>query len=273
MTDTEPKTEDIVASEVEFTQEQKQALADNEPDLPVPNVQDVIRSDDPFAVLNSINAVFFAPYCLVAPDNVVNALSAASKLTGNDRVAMIRKAVDKAQIMFYGAWARGTIKVKTKFTKAMTPETKQKLKEINKQKREEREKKQLKPQLSVQTKGVRDTMADTTATAPVAAPATPPVATPKVAKEKKARTPAYKDVAKQAETCAKYSWVIAGTFKQDPAKEGGTLVDIKCVKCGKTRSIHLADAFQVKLCADCKSAEKPVKKEKPAEAPKAPAAS
>lgn len=72
--------------------------------------------------------------------------------------------------------------------------------------------------------------------------------TPKVAK-----LPVFRDESKQAELILKYPWAIAGSFKQDPDKAMGTVLDIKCQKCGANRHIHLADLFQVKLCLVCKT--------------------
>ncbi len=69
----------------------------------------------------------------------------------------------------------------------------------------------------------------------------------------KSKIPVFQDLLKQAEICAKFPWVIAGTFTQDPEKSGGTLLAIKCGNCGdENRIIHLADAFHTKLCKACK---------------------
>ena len=69
----------------------------------------------------------------------------------------------------------------------------------------------------------------------------------------KSKMPVFQDLLKQAEICAKFPWVIAGTFTQDPEKSGGTLLAIKCGTCGDDkRIIHLADAFHTKLCKACK---------------------
>lgn len=75
----------------------------------------------------------------------------------------------------------------------------------------------------------------------------------KPTKEKKDKTPVFQSPEKQKLVLAKYPWVIDGTFRQDPDKPGGTCLDIKCQKCTTSRTIHLADAFQVKLCLKCKN--------------------
>lgn len=69
----------------------------------------------------------------------------------------------------------------------------------------------------------------------------------------KTKVPVFKDVEKQKEVCVKFPWVVVGSFTQDPEKLGGTLLAIKCVDCGGERTIHLADAFLVKRCRECKS--------------------
>ncbi len=68
----------------------------------------------------------------------------------------------------------------------------------------------------------------------------------------KTKVPVFQDVEKQKEVCAKFPWVIPGTFAQDPEKSGGTLLAIKCEGCGDERIIHLADAFHTKKCKTCK---------------------
>lgn len=67
------------------------------------------------------------------------------------------------------------------------------------------------------------------------------------------RVPVYEDAAKQAELVAKYSWVIPGSFRKDPEKQTGTIADIKCQKCGNSRTVHCSDIFLVKLCKGCKT--------------------
>lgn len=83
-----------------------------------------------------------------------------------------------------------------------------------------------------------------------------PVQSPAAKKERPPKKPVFNDPEKQKEVKLKYPWVIEGTFRQDPQKAGGTNVDIKCQKCGGSRTVHLADAFQVKLCVKCRQAKK-----------------
>ena len=72
----------------------------------------------------------------------------------------------------------------------------------------------------------------------------------------KSKVPVFNDLQKQAEICAKFSW-CTNSFRQDPEKAGGTIVDIKCVDCGSLREVHLADVFHCKTCRGCKSKKKP----------------
>lgn len=69
---------------------------------------------------------------------------------------------------------------------------------------------------------------------------------------KQSKTPVFKDSNKQKEIKLKYGWVQENSFRQDPEKEGGTILDIKCQKCGEPRTVHLYDAFQCKVCLRCK---------------------
>ena len=78
-------------------------------------------------------------------------------------------------------------------------------------------------------------------------------ATPKAAKSK---TPIYEDKKAQEEREGKYPWIIKGTWRADPEHEGGTILDIKCEFCGNARTIHAADAFQVKSHVECKKKSK-----------------
>ncbi len=71
-------------------------------------------------------------------------------------------------------------------------------------------------------------------------------------KSKLSKIPVFQDLQKQAEICAKFAWVVPGSFTQDPEKSGGTLLAIKCGSCGDERIIHLADAFHCKMCKECK---------------------
>jgi hypothetical protein len=85
-------------------------------------------------------------------------------------------------------------------------------------------------------------------------PATQPK--PAAPKAKASKTPIYEDKAAQAEKEAKYPWVIPGTWRQDPEHAGGTILDIKCQYCQMPRTIHAADAFQVKSHVECKKKSK-----------------
>lgn len=86
--------------------------------------------------------------------------------------------------------------------------------------------------------------------APTTAATARPVQQKKAAKQPK--KPVFQDPEQQKAVKLKYDWAIEGSFRQDPEKAGGTILDIKCQKCGESRTIHLADCFQVKLCLKCR---------------------
>lgn len=77
-----------------------------------------------------------------------------------------------------------------------------------------------------------------------------PVQQKKAAKQPK--KPVFSDPEQQKAVKLKYSWAKEGSFRQDPEKAGGTILDIECQKCKEPRTIHLADCFQVKLCLKCR---------------------
>jgi hypothetical protein len=56
----------------------------------------------------------------------------------------------------------------------------------------------------------------------------------------------------QIEREQKYPWCIPESWHEDPNKPGSTLVNIKCIKCGKTQSTHAAELFHIKTCKECK---------------------
>lgn len=219
------------------------------------------EKDDVDIAREAVISKYYGPHNLQLPQHVEAAYAKAKAASGLERAKLIRRAFEKAEMHYLHAWANREIKVTTPRNK-MTEETKAKLREINKHRKEERDiaklyspnkVKNVKPASNQKLKGAVNTMSDTIETTP-AATTTP-------AKAKKVRTPTYQDVGEQAAICGKYAWVVAGSFKADPVKVGGTVLDIKCIKCGGLRTIHLADAFQVKLCAKCKAeSQKKVKK-------------
>jgi hypothetical protein len=163
---------------------------------------------------------YLKPHGLDIPGYMLKPLVEAINATASERVILLEKARQKAELHYLGSWARGLIKVRTKNHKPMSEDTKQYLKELNEARREERK-----------AKSSEHTHVNV---------------------QKKVKVPVFQDTDKQKEIKSKYPWVIEGTFRQDPHKAGRTCVDIKCQKCGTPRTIHLADAFQVKLCTKCR---------------------
>ena len=64
----------------------------------------------------------------------------------------------------------------------------------------------------------------------------------------------------EAAFCKKYSHVVSGSVREVKAGSKvdgivaahGRICKVKC-KCGKTRTINVQDAFQVKLCLNCQA--------------------
>jgi hypothetical protein len=79
---------------------------------------------------------------------------------------------------------------------------------------------------------------------------------PKAKRESAKKLAVYEDSTAQAEKEAKYPWAAPGSWRQDPEHPGSTILDIKCISCGASRTIHLADLFQCKLCVGCRKASK-----------------
>ena len=118
--------------------------------------------------------------------------------------------------------------LKTKYGKhkPMSEETKEILKEVSKKRREEA--KLLKPTKLKVTSKVETIKQKPTGNLPV-----------------------YSNPEKQKQLSIKYPWAITGTYRQDPEKPAGTIVDILCSVCKKPRTIHIADLFQCRKHKDC----------------------
>lgn len=71
----------------------------------------------------------------------------------------------------------------------------------------------------------------------------------------KSKVPVFNDLQRQSEICTKFPW-CTNSFRQDPEKSGGTIVDIKCVDCSSLREVHLADVFHCQRCVKCKKLKK-----------------
>jgi hypothetical protein len=157
------------------------------------------------------------------PGYVLKRLVLADKSTGTERVRLIQWAREGAESSYLSARAIGEIKVDDPNAEPMPEEVKERLRDLNQLRREEKKLKQSRIESS--------------------AP--------------KAKLPIFKDLTQQQAAQAKYPWIILGTFAQDPEKPGGTIVQIQCQAkksgCEKVRTIHLADAFQVKTCKSCKN--------------------
>lgn len=79
---------------------------------------------------------------------------------------------------------------------------------------------------------------------------------PKQKVPSKAKIPLWQDKAATEEREGKYGWIKKGSWRADPEHDGGTILEIICTVCGSERTIHAADAFQVKMCGNCKKTSK-----------------
>ena len=228
------------------------------------------------------------PWELTIPDNVEIALFKANSATGMDRMQLIMQAHVKAESYYYSAWANGKIKAKKK---PMPEDVKNMLKNrnvapdvVNKdplmkitiarvKRASPHEISKLYEEVhgatagpNVTTERRRQSIIETIIQMNERgerseAPPEPPeeeknAVTNKPSKEhvvaKHKKTPIHEDKAAQAEKESKYTWIISGSWRPEPGHENKTILDIKCIKCGNSRTIHAGDAFQVKLCRDCK---------------------
>jgi hypothetical protein len=227
-----------------------------------------------------------SPWDLPMPDNVEITLLKANQADGLDRMNLIMQAHVKAESFYYSSWAQGDIAAKKKKGPPMPEDVKEMLRKRNKGilpvKEEELAKitkKQVREATPTQVRNLYWLTYDAEAGAnlthermrasiieaieeretlkkrpvEVEEAQTPPAAPkPQEKAKKKAKTPIYEDAARMAASEAKWSWVKKGSWRADPEHEGATLLDIVCIKCGGERTIHAADAFQVKLCRTCK---------------------
>lgn len=161
---------------------------------------------------------YLQPHGLEIPGYAIRPLEAAIEATGIERATLIEKARQNFELCYLGAWSKGVIRVGDEH-KPMPEEIKKELKELYLQRKALKEDKK-------------------------------PV--PAVNKKSRPKGPVYLDKIRQSEIMSKYAWVT-DSFKQDPHKPGGTVVDIKCQKCGSLRTIHIADCFQTKLCLNCRN--------------------
>lgn len=136
-------------------------------------------------------------------------------LIGSERDAALTVARSKVDMDFATAQIYGWIKIKDEESDPMPEDVKIKLRALNDQRREDKKAKEKRLK-SIPT----------------------------------IKTPVYVDKIRQKELKSKYPW--AAVFKPDPEKNGGTLVDIRCTKCAGTRTVHLGDLWQCKLCRKCK---------------------
>jgi len=159
------------------------------------------------------------------PGYVLKRLMLADAATGTERIRLIKWAEEGAEINYLAARALGEIKVINPNTEPMPEKVKQHLKDLNERRREEKK-------ISKVIKAANTQIS-------------------------KVKLPVFKDNKQQIVAQNKYPWIVPGTFTQDPGKPGGTIVQIKCQiqgpGCKKTRTIHLADAFQVKICTSCRN--------------------
>jgi hypothetical protein len=186
---------------------------------------------DILLIRDDINAEFFDPFGVKMPGYVLKQLVLASK---SDSLATrsfhIEQARQKAHTSYLSKWSKGEIKIKDENAEPMPEDVKAQLRELNEKRRAEK-------RAEREAKEARQKQFDFDGEKKVA---------------KKSKKPVFDDPETQKLVLTKYPWAIPGSFRQDPEKAGGTNLDIKCQRCGMTRTIHLADAFQVKFCTACK---------------------
>lgn len=185
----------------------------------------IVLTEEASKVLKSINVEWFEPYGQTAPPYIVKQLSTAT--TPDD----YRNVRQSAHVAHLSMRIDGVIKTEADKARAAMPE------EVKAHLRELRESK----------KGV---IRDDPPKAKIIKQEKKKDVKPKV---HKSGLPIYQDKVRQNELVLKYPWAVAGSFTHDPHKPGGTCLNIKCIKCGKLRSIHAADLFQCKICLECKN--------------------
>lgn len=188
---------------------------------------------------------FLNPYKLEMPAHVLKPLVQATKEENpTKRAEYLEVAKQKAHMHYLAKWAQGVIRVKDENAPPMPDDVKAQLRELNEKRREEKKAEREASEARRKELDKADLEKDRRTVA------------------KKSKKPVFDDPETQKLVVAKYSWVIPGTFRQDPDKPGGTNLDIKCQACGMSRTIHLADAFQVKFCTGCKSSNAKTKQAK-----------
>lgn len=193
--------------------------------------KDLVLPEDIEITRQQLNDEYFEPYHIIMPAYVLKQLTVAAELSGQARIDATIKARDKAKFAHFCATRQGHSE-----SRPMTNEVKAKLAEYNKQKRQQ-EKQERQSRLERLRKLPTDSIGNT-------------------AKPKRSKVPVFNDPEAQTLVSNKYPHIIPGTFKQDPEKPGGTLVDIKCQKCGSSRTVHMADVFQCRLCKQCRQSGK-----------------
>ena len=156
---------------------------------------------------------YLTPHHLSTPGPVLQCLFLASTADGQQRSSLLEKARQKAEVHYLASWAKGDIKVKDPDIKPMPEEVKAELKEIKLQRKMEKQLQRSK---------------------------------------KLPKLPTWQDKVAQVGYCNNYPWIIDGTFRQDSDNLNKTIVDIKCQICKSTRTVHLADVFQIKYCLQCR---------------------
>lgn len=227
---------------------------------------------------------------LEVPSNVIATMLLASRADGLRRMELIMKAHVKAETFYYAEWAEGNIESKKKKGPPMPEDVKAMLRNKGKPTPIN-----VEPLMKVTIKAVQNAdpiilknlyyevygaeagsslTAERMRASMISAirelidtkrrpkgpddEYVPPTKVP--SKPKQVRVPIYSDRAAQLDRESKYPWAITGSWRADPEHDGGTLVDIKCQSCGKSRTVHAGDLFQVRFCVGCKKASKPTAK-------------
>lgn len=192
-------------------------------DFPVTSVEDfknVVLTPDIAEFKLKLEEKYFNEYKLAMPGYVLKALVKAMSADISEKTLLLEKARQSAELHYLASWSKGDIKIKDAEAKPMPEEVKQELKEIK-----------------IAKKAIKDKEIELIKS---------------IKKKSLPKEPVHESKTLQDGYCAKYKWIVPNTFKQDPHKPGGTIVDIKCTSCKSRRTVHLSDSWQVKLCTSCK---------------------
>jgi ribosomal protein S27E len=202
----------------------------------IKDLQGVVLSSDAERTRLAIQEEYLDPYKLEMPAYVLKQLVMASQEADLNKASEhLQKARQKAHTHYLSKWATGVIRVKDDDAPPMPDAVKAQLRELNEKRREER-------RIDKEAANARKRELDKA----------DHVETVRSTVTKKGKKPVFDDPDAQKLVLTKYPWAVANTFKQDQNKPGGTNLDIRCQVCGRHRTVHLADVFQVRYCNGCR---------------------